>query len=89
MCREKRKLREFKVGRYTAHLISLNNDLDASPIGKENFNICETESNGIFWNIMLNECSKQVYVHIFDCKTITLKTLQIYLNVWKFPKISM
>ena len=60
-----------KVRLYAAHLIDITYYFSTSPGSKESDEIGETELNEILFNSIPNGRSKQAYVQVFDCETIT------------------
>ena len=66
-----KKPRSLKVRRYSAHLIHLNDYLASLTGATMTDKIGVTELNDILLKSMPNRWSKQAYVQVFDCESIS------------------
>ena len=87
-CRMRKPCR-LKVGRYAECLIDFNEYLASFPGEKLNDKIVLMELNENLLNSMPNICSKHAYVQGFDCESITLKRMLIFLNSWRLRSLFM
>ena len=62
---------KLKVRCYSTCLIDIYDYLAYFPGAKVSDKINETRLNEMFLNRMLNGCSRQDYVQVFDCESIT------------------
>ena len=63
--------RGLKVRRYTFHVVGLKGCLTLFPGLKLSYNIYVKEMNKTLFNIMPNSWSKQAYLQVFYCESIT------------------
>ena len=75
MCRGTRKPRGFKIRRYAACLVDLNEYLAVFPGVTITENVCVTELDKNLLTSIPNSCSNQAYVQGFDCEYISFKSV--------------
>ena len=80
-----RKPCKLRVKCYNGLLNDINKYLSALPESKASDNIGEMYLNEIILNSMKNGWSKQAYVQVFDCETITFKN---YANMFELMEIA-
>ena len=80
-----KKTRIMTVGRYAARLIDLNEYLASFPGATLTDKIGVIKINEIFLNSMPKIWSKQAYIQVFDCESITFKK---YVNMFERMEIA-